>query len=265
MRPLFANHLVSLLLLVSLLPIQSIASQQKLTNQDVIKMVRAGLSPEIVIQTINTSENNFDISPNALVALKHEGVSDSIIQAMLARSRTTGPKPHGTPGGVNDPNQSARGVTLIDGAKRITMKYSSPEQRSSRMFFGNPLSAKTLAALKGNRAELRITNPSPEFEVAIPYDANPSDFVVILKFDVKSDRREIQTQKVGIGGVKNGIPENRRLPIKTEETQSQNRESSGYYKFFRVRLIDPISSGEYAIVISGNVFSLYDFGVDASK
>jgi len=32
-----------------------------------------------------------------------------------------------------------------------------------------------------------------------------------------------------------------------------------------VRPVNPIPSGEYAVVISGNVFSLYDFGIDASK
>lgn len=56
-----------------------------LTNDDVIKMVRAQLSTEIILTTIESSNAKFDVSPDGLIALKGAGVGDEIIQAMQAR------------------------------------------------------------------------------------------------------------------------------------------------------------------------------------
>lgn len=53
-------------------------------NEDVIKMVKAGLSDEIVLQKIASSPVAFDVSVDGLVTLKDAGVSDKVIQAILA-------------------------------------------------------------------------------------------------------------------------------------------------------------------------------------
>ena len=61
---------------------------QALTNEDVIKMVRAQLSANIVIATIDSNNFNFDLSPAGLIGLKKAGVEDRIIEAMQAKVRT---------------------------------------------------------------------------------------------------------------------------------------------------------------------------------
>ena len=63
-------------------------SSQALTNEDIIKMVRAQLSTSIIIATIDSASFTFDLSPTALIALKEAGVEDRIIEAMQARVRT---------------------------------------------------------------------------------------------------------------------------------------------------------------------------------
>lgn len=79
----------SCLLLVSMfgfVPLtQSISAQTqgKLTNKDVIKLVKAGLSAEIISATIKSSKTEFDTSMTALQMLKKEGVPDAVILAML--------------------------------------------------------------------------------------------------------------------------------------------------------------------------------------
>ena len=60
---------------------------QALTNEDVIKMARAQLSPSIIISTIDAADFRFDLSPTGLIALKDAGVNDRIIEAMQARVR----------------------------------------------------------------------------------------------------------------------------------------------------------------------------------
>jgi outer membrane lipoprotein SlyB len=60
-----------------------------MNNEDVIKMVQGGLGDATVIQAIDAAEPRFDSSPDGLVRLKQGGVSDAVIQRILARSGST--------------------------------------------------------------------------------------------------------------------------------------------------------------------------------
>lgn len=261
MKHRYVVYFVCLLQFASLFVTDTFAHQQKLTNQDVIKMVKAGLSPEIVVQTIKSSNNSFDISADALIVLKKEGVPDSVIQAMVARTQNAGAgeSQSSFAGG----NEATRGAVLVDGTNRIRMQYASPDIRSSGMFRLNPLSSKVRAALKGNHAQIRTTNTSPVFEIGLPSDAQPSDVVALVKLDIKSDRREVETLSVGVTGAKSGFPKGRTIPINIEEVSAEGKETSGYLKLYRVKLVSPIAPGEYALVTQGSTY--YDFGVDTSK
>jgi len=55
-----------------------------LTNADVVKLTAAGLPDSVILTKINGSSCNFDLSTDALVALKQAGVRDPIIEAMMA-------------------------------------------------------------------------------------------------------------------------------------------------------------------------------------
>lgn len=54
-----------------------------LTNKDILTMVSAGLSQEIVIAKINSSVCSFDTAPEKLAELKKAGMADPIILAMI--------------------------------------------------------------------------------------------------------------------------------------------------------------------------------------
>ena len=58
-------------------------SQAILTNKDVIEMLHAGLTPEIVIAKIKSSSCDFDTSPEVLKQLKMANVPDAVILAMV--------------------------------------------------------------------------------------------------------------------------------------------------------------------------------------
>jgi len=55
---------------------------ETLTNATIIKMVKAKLSDDIIIDEINSSNVNFDLSDASINTLKNENVSDNVIQAM---------------------------------------------------------------------------------------------------------------------------------------------------------------------------------------
>jgi hypothetical protein len=60
-----------------------------LTNDDIVKMARVGLSLSIIITTIETAPAvAFDVSPAGLIELKSAGVDDRIVEAMQAKAGT---------------------------------------------------------------------------------------------------------------------------------------------------------------------------------
>lgn len=77
------------------------SAAEVLTNDDVVKLVKAGLSPSTIEVKIQTSQTAFDTSTDALVVLAKEGVPDSVIRAMIARGTTrrpvASPSPRKTP------------------------------------------------------------------------------------------------------------------------------------------------------------------------
>src|SRR6185369_16861409 len=77
------------LLIVSLSFLTTVAfAQQKeaaLTNQAVVKLARAGFKEKTIISIISARLPAFDLSPDRMIELKRNGVSEKIIVAMLAR------------------------------------------------------------------------------------------------------------------------------------------------------------------------------------
>jgi hypothetical protein len=63
-----------------------LTAQQALNNDSVIKMVKAGLTDDAIVATINANPGAFDASPDGLIALKQAGVSNKIIDAIVAKS-----------------------------------------------------------------------------------------------------------------------------------------------------------------------------------
>jgi hypothetical protein len=62
---------------------QPSSSAAALNNKDVIELVKAGLSSEIITTKIKSSKVNFDTSPTALQELKAAGVPDAVILTMV--------------------------------------------------------------------------------------------------------------------------------------------------------------------------------------
>jgi len=57
--------------------------QKPLTNDDVIKMAKAGLSESVVVAKIQANPGNYDTSSSGLIALKKNGVTDNEIRAIF--------------------------------------------------------------------------------------------------------------------------------------------------------------------------------------
>jgi len=77
---------VSLLLSLSpLAPAQSRQTEAALTNAAVVKLAKAGFKDKTIISIIGSRIPNFDLSPDRLIELKRNGVTEKVILAMLSR------------------------------------------------------------------------------------------------------------------------------------------------------------------------------------
>ena len=61
------------------------AAQSTLTNASIVKLAKAGFKEKTIISIIGSRIPNFDLSPDRMIELKRNGVSEKVIIAMLAR------------------------------------------------------------------------------------------------------------------------------------------------------------------------------------
>ena len=88
MKSFAARILLSVSLVLIFSPVmlaQTRQAQTALTNAAVVKLAKAGFKEKTIISIINTRIPNFDLSPDRMIELKRNGVTEKIIMAMLAR------------------------------------------------------------------------------------------------------------------------------------------------------------------------------------
>lgn len=132
-------------------------NRSPLTNDDIAKMARAGLSTSIIITTVETAPAvAFDVSPAGLIELKSAGVEDSIIEAMLAKAGTT-PAPAEPPPALGDRPEPSEQLATSRDPTFILRHFKTMMIEASAAVFFRPDQVK--AALWDNKdfAALDIT------------------------------------------------------------------------------------------------------------
>jgi len=263
------------------------AAQQALNNDAIVKMIKAGLSDELIVTTVNSSPGNYDTSADGLIALKGAGASDKIVAAIVSRASSP-PTPASTPASVvppppadqNDPaSPHDPGIYLLttshDGKKTMTLidRAGSGHEKTANVW-GHAFSygiakAKIKAELPGPRAVVRADNSRPEFYMYFPAVGNlgaadtissPSQFS-LLRLEEKKDHRETAVFKVGFASASSGTDEKNTFAFRSDKVRPY------VYK------IDPqadLRAGEYAFIAatgmggtaSASAVVVYDFGVD---
>jgi hypothetical protein len=102
-------------------------------NDTIIKMVKAGLSDDIVVVSINSKPGAYDTSTDGLVALKSAGVSDRIVGALITHVNVSttqspasvdapeaaSPQTPATPTVESDPGTAKGNGTIPTGARIV--------------------------------------------------------------------------------------------------------------------------------------------------
>jgi len=70
-----------------------VVAQQVLNNDSIIKLVKAGLSDDLIVSTINASPGAYDTTADGIIALKSAGASDKVVAAIVQKSAAPPPPP----------------------------------------------------------------------------------------------------------------------------------------------------------------------------
>ncbi len=266
--------------------IQTFAQDETLTNDEVISLVKAGLSNAVVINKIRTSKSNFDLSTDSLIKLKQSGVGDDVVAAMLeAKSGRTVASSTATVGGATgDPNDPTAphnyGIYLFeekDGVKKMTQLTPnvSAQNRTGGLFTSSMTyglgKVKIKANLPGTTAKLQLNQAQPVFyfyldtksgglNTASGVPSTPNEFTLI-KFNVRSDNREVTIGKSNAFGAKGGLSDEYVVQFNTEDMGNG---------IFKISPTATLKNGEYGfyLINSGNSNAssavgakFFDFGV----
>jgi len=68
-------------------------AQQALDNAAVVKMTKAGLGENIIVSMIQNQPGHYDLTPDTLVSLKTDGVSEKVLAAMAAKNNAPAAAP----------------------------------------------------------------------------------------------------------------------------------------------------------------------------
>lgn len=271
--------------------VNTLAQDEIMTNAEVINLSKAGLSKTIIVDKIRTSKSKFDLSTDALIKLKQAGISDDIVGAMLAAktgtsamNTTTNATNNMSGSAAGDPNDpmSPHGYGLYlfeekDGVRKMTQMTPniSAQNRTggswtSSMTYGIG-KVKTKANLPGTAASLQLTNPAPVFyfyldtksgglNTSSGIPSTPNEFTLV-RFNVRSDNREITIAKSNAFGAKGGLSDEYVVQFAAEsvgdgifKVSPKVTLKNGEYGFYLIN-----SGGSNASAAVGAKF--FDFGV----
>src|SRR5947209_13731736 len=89
------------LVATSLLLVIIAFAQETLTNDAVLKLVKAGLGESLIVSMIQSQPGKYSLGADDLIKLKESGISDKILGAMVTKASSPAAQPP-TPGPVSE-------------------------------------------------------------------------------------------------------------------------------------------------------------------
>jgi hypothetical protein len=210
------NGILTFLLLL-LCPV--LFAQEALSNASVMKLVRAGLSEDLIVTTINSSPGQYDTSVNGIIALKKAGATDKEVAAVVLKaSGVSAAAPAAMPEPVNQASAgSASNVAALGappaGVDSIGVYYLDKSGNTWKEVPAELVNFKAGGALKhyasagvlkgdmmgivgGNRSSLSLKVPA-SFILYVPEGRVPGEYQ-LLRLHENADSREFRAANGGI-------------------------------------------------------------------
>ena len=243
------NRCVILALVLNFLTLAAGAQElsRRLTNQDVIDMVAAGIPDDVIVAKIRTASAKemlgFDTSIDGLKALQSARVPPTIMQVMV-NPRSLLPNASSAVANVANPDlpppevgvywRNDSDFVLIEGQ---TISQSKVGGKAGSFFTDGLRALHWDAYLNGPTSKNRVRSRRPIFYLYVPDGASASDFSLI-SLNKKGDRREFEIGSFGgMTSGKVGIKRDKLIPVKDEHVAVRT---------YRLSLESELKPGEYA-------------------
>jgi len=188
-----------------------IFAQETMTNDSVIKLLKAGLSDDLIVNTINASPGRYNTSADALIALRNAGADSKVISAVLLKSRP-GPPPAPVAPSYDAPSKPAEPVWKMPAGVDGVGIYFQGRNQSWKPVLAETVTRKAAGAVKSVATEGKIkgdvnaivtgsssplTLPLPaSFLIYAPEGASPSQYL-LLRLHASEKRRAFHLEKGG--------------------------------------------------------------------
>lgn len=256
---------------------------KRLTNQEIIAMVKLGLSDDVIIAKIRATGSAgegataFDTSVDGLKALKDGNVSDGVIKVMINPAPPPAPVMAAVTPMTMDPNLPPPevGVYWKDGPAFVLIQGRALDQtkaggRAGSYFTDGMRNQHWDAYIFGPHSSNVVQERRPTFYLYVP-DGNDALDYVLLILNKKGDRREFQIGSFGgVTGGKSGVKRDKvidftavHVGIRTYKLTLLQDLKPGEYAFFMGTGTSETMSGAHGGNRSGGAASgrLYDFSI----
>ncbi|MGA8741818.1 MAG: hypothetical protein WB561_11600 [Terracidiphilus sp.] len=192
-------------------------AQEALNNETVIKLVKAGLSEDLIVTTINSSPGKFDTSANGLIALKKAGASDKVMAAVVLKasgiSQSAPESANPNPAESTSAGTAHAPSALPSGVDSIGVYYLGKDGTTWQEVPAEVVNFKTGGALKhyasagvlkgemtgiigGNHSSLSLKTPA-SFILYVPEGRAAGEYQ-LLRLHANADSREFRAANGGI-------------------------------------------------------------------
>jgi hypothetical protein len=181
--------------------------------------VKAGLSEDLIVTTINSSAGKYDTSASGLIALKKAGASDKVVAAIVLKTSGLTPAPttptanQGTTGSATPGGVMLAPGALPAGVDSVGVYYLDKDGSTWQEVSAEVVNFKAGGALKhyasagvlkgemsgivgGNRSSLNLKLPA-SFILYVPEGRAPGEYQ-LLHLHVNADSREFRAANGGI-------------------------------------------------------------------
>lgn len=275
--------LLGILFLLFSFPAFSQTNQDVLTNETVTTLFKKGLGSSIIINKIKSSKTAFDVSTEALIKLKEEGLPDDIVSEMIesaSKNKTevvnlNDPLTRHNPGiYFFNPNDADKALVRIDPTVVSAGKSGGFGQALANSYSYGLANIKTTSVISGPNAHKQLSGNSITFYFYIQAEnsnmgrsgasnwwfttaSSPNEFALV-KLDQKKDSRQFDTGKSNAYGSSVGIDEKKKIQFNYSEVAEG---------IFKITITGDLKPGEYCFIYTGATPSMYsndkvfDFGI----
>jgi hypothetical protein len=199
---------------LALLTISSLLfAQQEMNNAAVIKLLKAGLSDDLIVTTIDASPGKYDTSADALTALRTAGADSKVISAVLMKSAPGPPPAPAPPIQSRDVSQepTATGSNIPAGVAGVGVYFQGRDgswkavlpESVTRRAGGVVKSVATEGKIKGdvnaiiNGSSSTLTLMLPASFILYTPEGGSADGYLLVRFRAHEKNREFRLEKGG--------------------------------------------------------------------